>query len=99
MTNIETAPWEWQFPPCRKWIPTDSHTRRDQALKIIEEAEEAMKVRDGYDIAYAMELMDTIHACETALRELPESLLTNIKYSVVRKNYERGYYDDAECDR
>ena len=56
-------------------------------------------MRDGYDIAYAMELMDTIHACETALRELPESLLSSIKEAVVRKNAERGYYDDAECDQ
>lgn len=96
---MECTTWQFQFPPCKKWIPTNAPTRRDQALKIIEEAEEAMKVRDGYDIAYAMELMDTIHACETALRELPESLLTDIKGAVIRKNSERGYYDDDECDR
>lgn len=91
--------WRYQFPACKRWIPTDKRTRSEQALKIVEEAAEAMNMRDGYDIAYAMELMDTIHACETALRELPESLLSSIKEAVVRKNAERGYYDDAECDQ
>ena len=40
--------WEWQFPPCTKYVPTEERTRRDQALKIVEEAKEAMKSRNGY---------------------------------------------------
>lgn len=87
------TPWQWQFPPCSKWIPKNGRMRRDQALKIIEEAEEVMKAQRVGDPLYAMELMDVIHACETALREVPEDTLDSIKRATIRKNEERGYYE------
>ena len=39
-----------------------------------------------------MELLDVVHACETALREVPEDMLDAAKRKVVMKNYARGYY-------
>lgn len=93
VSDDESTTWEWQFPACKKWIPNDNQTRREQALKIVEEAEEVMKARLNYNAFYAMELMDTIHACETALREFPESMLISIKEAVICKNDQRGYYE------
>ncbi|MEG1246501.1 hypothetical protein [Gordonibacter sp.] len=94
--EVESTPWQWQFPPCEKFVPVDSPTRREQSLKIVEEAEEAMNARAGYSVFYVIELMDTIHACETALREFPESLLTDMKEAVICKNEQRGYYGESE---
>lgn len=43
---------------------------------------------------YGMELMDVIHAAETALRmEFSEDEARDLRDAVERKNRERGYYD------
>ena len=98
---MEIKPWQYQFPPCKRWVPTDSHTRMDQKLKIVEEASEVVfaPAPNGCQMFYAIELMDVIHACETALRELSDDLVSSAKEIVICKNSERGYYDDAECDQ
>ena len=46
----------------------------------------------------ATELMDVIHAAETALRQLgmSESELANVRMGVVVKNERRGYYAPKE---
>lgn len=44
--------------------------------------------------AYGMELMDVIHAAETALRmEFSDDEARDLRTEVERKNRERGYYD------
>lgn len=94
MSDIENDGWQWSFPPCKRWIPTDQYTRRQQSLKIIEEAKEVMMAHHGCSVFYAMELLDTIHSCETALREFPDDFIIAAKQAVVNNNAERGYYDD-----
>ena len=42
-----------------------------------------------------LELMDVIHAAETALRmEFTDDEVRNLRDSVIEKNRKRGYYDD-----
>lgn len=53
--------------------------------------------RDGMSdadrTAYGMELMDVIHAAETALRmELSDEEVDALRDAVIEKNRERGYY-------
>lgn len=49
--------------------------------------------------AYGMELMDVIHAAETALRmEFSDDEVNELRGMVERKNRKRGYYGgDASC--
>lgn len=43
--------------------------------------------------AYGMELMDVIHAAETALRmEFSNGEVDNLRNAVIEKNRKRGYY-------
>lgn len=92
------TPWQWQFPPCPQWIPSNGYERDEQARAILREAAEARTAFDeiGEDgmLPYVMELMDVIHACETALREFDPRQLDAIKALVIKKNDDRGYYDD-----
>lgn len=53
------------------------------------------KFRDRKRKAYGMELMDVIHATETALRmEFTEKEVEELQRRVIEKNRKRGYYDD-----
>ena len=90
------TPWQWQFPPIAeqpKFICAQLAKVRSEAR----EAENADFYGEG-DMRTAEELMDTIHAAETALRMLPfdETELDAIKHGVIVKNSKRGYYGDAE---
>lgn len=91
------TPWQWQFPPCEQWVPSNDSMRDAQTLAILREAAEARIAFDeiGKDgmLPYVMELMDVVHACETALREFEPRQLDAIKALVIRKNDDRGYYD------
>lgn len=92
------TPWQWQFPPCPQWIPSNGYERSMQVAAIMREADEARIAfdsawKDGL-LPYVMELMDVIHACETALREFDPRQLDAIKALVIKKNDDRGYYDD-----
>ena len=93
------TPWQWQFPPCPQWVPSNNRDRDEQVQSILREANEA---RTAFDeiwwngmLPYVMELMDVIHACETALREFEPRHLDAAKMLVIRKNDDRGYYDDG----
>lgn len=93
------TPWQWQFPPCRQWVPSNNRDRDEQVQSILREANEA---RTAFDeicwngmLPYVMELMDVIQACETALREFEPRHLDAAKMLVIRKNDDRGYYDDG----
>lgn len=96
MEATKSTAWTWQFPVCPQWIPKSPETRSIQMKKIIEEVKEAADEQayitpfDPY--TYIAEVMDVIHACETALREFPAEVLDSVKRDVVSKNYERGYY-------
>lgn len=97
MTIIVPTPWQWQFPECPRWVPKSKAMRYAQMAKILEEAEEANReIASGNDLAYAKELMNVIHACETALREFPPVFLEAAKRGVIRDNDARGYYGGAE---
>lgn len=45
--------------------------------------------------AYGMELMDVIHAAETALRmEFSDAEVDGLRMALIRKNQRRGYYGE-----
>ena len=87
--------------PAMAGIPT--WTREQQVDKIIVEANEvpAEQFRLDYKddaerrVAYGMELLDVIHAAETALRmEFGDEEVETLRGCVERKNRERGYYGE-----
>lgn len=68
-----------------------------QVEKIAEEVEEARKAYYGSDseIPYGVELMDVIHAAETALRmNFNDDEVSHLYGLAVEKNRKRGYYDE-----
>ena len=80
-------------------------TNEGQAVKILEEADEAKSAQafwcygngsgdeDADRTAYGMELMDVIHAAETALRmEFSDAEVVGLQLKVIEKNRKRGYY-------
>ena len=88
---------------------SDGYSRLDQFGKLIEEVSEVESARrtlsladdfcddrgeiDMYRTAYGMELMDVIHAAETALRmEFSDEEVDALCDAVKRKNLRRGYY-------
>lgn len=96
------TPWTLNFPPCPQWVPEDARMRNLQARKVAEEVVEALHAVDqwgGENVdGYIMELMDVVHAAETALREFPEDVLDAAKASAIEKNGRRGYYGERKED-
>lgn len=86
------TPWTWQFPPI-----AEPPSLIMQIGRIRGEVREVVSAKlDGEGVERtAEELMDVIHAAETALRLLPlnELQLDAIKRGVVEKNDRRGYYE------
>lgn len=91
----------------------DGHSRIDQMGKLFSETDEVDKARrelalaydfcddrdeiEMYRTAYGMELMDVIHATETALRmEFGDDEVIALQLKVVEKNRRRGYYGKDE---
>lgn len=71
------------------------YTRRGQADQITQEAAEAFSAAERGDTeAYLMELLDCVHACETALSEFDDVAIIEAWWKVVHKNAERGYYEE-----
>lgn len=90
-----SIPWQWQFPPIAEppsLIMQIGHVR-SEAMEVVK-----AKLDHEDNQRIAEELMDVIHAAETALRLLPfdELELDRIKRGVVEKNDARGYYGGAE---
>ena len=81
----------FNFPPYRE-IPKTRGGRVHQTAKIRLEAKEASEAAHMDELSYVMELMDVIHAAETALREFDFELLDHAKDMVIRKNRNRRYY-------
>lgn len=88
---------------------SDGYSRLDQFGKLIEEVSEVESARrtlsladdfcddrgeiERYREAYGMELMDVIHAAETALRmEFNDAEVDDLRDAVEDKNRKRGYY-------
>lgn len=89
---------------------SDGFSRLDQFGKLIEEVSEVEAARNVIDLAYdfcddrdeiemyrtayGMELMDVIHAAETALRmEFTDAEVDGLSEAVEEKNRRRGYYE------
>ena len=84
--------------PLSKFSPVNNggYTRRGQADQITQEAAEAFSAAErGDERGYLVELLDCIHACETALAEFDDAAISEAWREVVDKNAERGYYDDG----
>lgn len=83
--------------PLSRFAPVndDEYTRRGQADQITQEAAEAFSAAEADDEGrYIVELLDCIHACETALAEFDDSAISKAWWEVLNKNAERGYYDE-----
>lgn len=81
--------------PLSRFAPSkyDGYTRRGQADQITQEAAEAFSAAEkGYERQFIMELLDCIHACETALSEFDDDAIDYAWERVVMKNADRGYY-------
>lgn len=88
--TLDPELWRWQFPPFKGEIDMN-----EQLNHIIDEVYEAAeRYEAGDELGFMMELMDVIHAAETAMRQidLPMGHFSATKRSVVRKNLNRGYY-------
>lgn len=86
----------YRFPAMAKLNEWDN---ADQIMKIDEELEEARNAYFGNDneIPYGVELMDIIHAAETALRmNFTDEEVDNLYNLAVSKNAKRGYYDSND---
>lgn len=94
----------YRFPAMAK---LDTFTNRQQAHYIQDESDEAYSAlvfwtygngshdHEADRMAYGMELMDVIHATETALRmEFSPEEVERLRDGVIEKNRRRGYYDD-----
>lgn len=89
---------------------SDGFSRLDQFGKLIEEVSEVEAARNALDLAYdfcddrdeiemyrtdyGVELMDVIHAAETALSmEFDDAEVGGLRDAVEEKNRKRGYYE------
>lgn len=87
--------WDYRFPAIAEPEPFGLQLKhvRDEATEAIEAYYEELTHDE-----VAMELMDVIHAAETALRQLgmSDSELASVRMGVVVKNERRGYYGGAK---
>ena len=87
--------WEYRFPAIAEPEPFGLQLKhvRDEATEAIEAYYEELTPDE-----VAMELMDVIHAAETALRQLgmSGSELASVRMGVIVKNERRGYYGGAK---
>lgn len=85
--------YRFNFPATRFVVGENELTRRGQADQITQEAAEVFSAAEsGDDVAYIAEVLDCIHACETALREFDVMKINKLRVEVLRKNAGRGYY-------
>ena len=91
----KSTPWEYQFPAIAE---PEEMSKQLQHVKA--EAQEAIEAyyEESAPWTLATELMDVIHAAETALRLLGmhDAMLNGVKRSVIAKNDSRGYYGGAK---
>lgn len=80
--------WEWRFPPIAE--PPGIEYQVIRVALEASEAEGALLSGEGAE-RLAEELMDVVHAAETALRMLDVDMRAK-RDEVVAKNRERGHY-------
>lgn len=87
--------FQYQFPAIAEPEPFGLQLQhvRDEATEAVQAYYEELPPEE-----VAMELMDVIHAAETALRQLgmSDSELASVRMGVVVKNERRGYYAPKE---
>lgn len=94
----------YRFPAMAK---LGEFTNQEQAHYIQDESDEAYSAlvfwtygngshdHEADRMAYGMELLDVIHATETALRmEFADEEVEELQRRVIEKNQTRGYYDE-----
>ena len=87
------------FPRCRF---ADTLTLEQQSRKMLQEAYEVESAIlpgwDGTDAEWHEEILDLLHACETACwileKEHGPGYVHDLRDRVALKNLERGYYGD-----
>lgn len=84
-----TTPWTWNFPPIAN-PPAPISRQLAHVCSEVTEAEDAFRGGESAE-RVAEELLDTIHAAETALRMLGVEM-DEAKRAVIEKNDARGYY-------
>lgn len=89
--------WVFNFPRHRMAHKGGWREINLQLAKMGEELSECIEAASRRDARHlTMEIMDVIHAAETALIVVngpDEGYLSSVKADVIRKNEERGYYD------
>ena len=91
---VQSPDFVWNFPETKWEVGTDDLTRRGQADHIVQEAAEVFSAAEyESDEDYILELLDCIHACETALREFDKERIDKARQLVIEKNFARGYYN------
>lgn len=97
MKNIE---YIWNFPETRFEVGKNELTRRGQADQIVQEAAEIFSAAENNtEEQYIEELLDCVHACETALREFETSKINKVVDKVINKNCARSYYRNDAINR
>lgn len=109
----KARPRFYRFPPMKNLDEVTAAEQLDKLREEVEEAVEAncalytLESTEGYfsdqaceaALRYGMELMDVVHAAETALRiDFAECEIEGIRAEVEKKNRERGYYDEQAVD-
>lgn len=88
----------YRFPKHRS---VDEYSQRQAHEKIGEELLEAVASYScNYDTTeeYGIELMDIIHATETAMRMMfSDEEVEELRARVIEKNARRGYYGGGKC--
>lgn len=96
INDEQYSPFHYNFPAYQGGSRTDGSC----ANKIVEEAKEyAEELENGNAYDALVELLDTIHACETMLRRYDEDVVLRAKIDVLRKNMNRGYYSEYDTAR
>lgn len=84
----------YRFPAMAELSEWDNAQQIEQIDEEVEEARRAY-YESGNEIPYGVELMDVIHAAETALRmTFNDSEVSHLHDLVIEKNRKRGYYDE-----
>ena len=78
--------------PATIFVPKDFTGQVDETEHVVEEANEAMRAVWESPARHVSELLDCIHACETALRSYDKGLVDTCCERVHDKNSLRGYY-------
>lgn len=84
----------YRFPAIKGLEDFDNSDQLEKIDSEVEESRDAYFYASNY-VAFGIELMDVIHAAETALRmNFTDEEVENMQQLTVSKNKKRGYYND-----